>query len=264
MSMFKRFICVCAIIIVPNVLFGQDKFGYMEQPSKALDDAKTAFSAGDYQQAIKLVNIYHTLSEKQDGQQILDNARSCQALSEKALKLELQDDYSAAAKCYEDLLSINPSDTVAKKRYDTISEKAKAKQPSSSKRRIVRSTAVVNTRIKVGDKIHITNNPYDTKYTVCYVDNTGQHGWVMDVGSRTGSWSRLDASNPWRRPSLEEIKRIYPNRFTLGLNDTFWTSTLSKKIANWPFYYTFDFGTGKEKSTDSYKEGYKSIFIRNF
>lgn len=264
MSMFKRFICVCAIIIVPNVLFGQDKFGYMEQPSKALDDAKTAFSAGDYQQAIKLVNIYHTLSEKQDGQQILDNARSCQALSEKALKLELQDDYSAAAKCYEDLLSINPSDTVAKKRYDTNSEKAKAKQPSSSKRRIVRSTAVVNTRIKVGDRVPITK--YE-KYTVCYVDYTGQHGWVMDLDNRTnGTWYSTNCSNRsgWRRPSLEEIKKIYPNRFTLGLNSSFWTSTRSRKVANWEFYYTFDFGTGKEKSTDSDKEGIRSIYIRNF
>ena len=260
MSIVRTILCVCLLAALSCPLSGQDKFGYMEQPGKALSDAKTAFSNGDYQQAIKLVNIYHTLSERQDGQQVLENAHACQSLFNKALQFEADNDLAAAVKCYEDLLIINPSDANAKKRHDMDAEKISGQQSSS---RIVRSSAVIDTRIKVGDKVSVTNNPNDTKYIVCYVDNTGQHGWVMDIGKR-GSWIRLDANNPWRRPSLEEMKQIYPNRFTLGLNESFWTSTLSKKIANWPFYYTFDFGTGKEKSTDSYKEGYRSIFIRNF
>lgn len=251
MKNVKQIICLFYFIFLFSSLSGQDKNGYMEHPGKALEDARTAFLIGEYQKTINLVNIYHALSGRTDGKQLFDNAKACQTFIDNALQFESQSDYFAAAKCYENLLKINPSDTSAKERYENVSQKNTSFKEDRQ-----------NTAIKVGDMMSIT--PYD-KYIVCYVDDTGQHGWVMKLSFLTKlTWINTNPTegSGWRRPSLDEIRMIYPNRYKLGLNNSFWTCTKTKKLLR--DIYVFDFGTGKEKATAYDKEGIQSIYIRNF
>ena len=112
---------------------------------------------------------------------------------------------------------------------------------------------------------------------ICYIDNSGEHGWVLSKGYNDWGRSRCIGDEEqrysyhngscshygWRIPSLEEMKKIYPNRFRLGLNNTYWTSTRSKKIGGIYCYYIFDFNSGKEKSRDSEKL-YRAFYIKNF
>lgn len=111
-------------------------------------------------------------------------------------------------------------------------------------------------QLKIGDKYN--------GYVICYLDETKLSGWILMIDNRTGSWYNQQGSySSWRIPSLEETKIIYKNRFALGLNQTYWTSTQAKKVANWKFYYTFNFATGEAKATDSYKM-YPTLRIANF
>lgn len=110
--------------------------------------------------------------------------------------------------------------------------------------------------LKIGDKYN--------GYVICYLDETKLSGWILMIDNLTGTWYNKQGSySSWRIPSLEETKMIYKNRFALGLNQTYWTSTQAKKVANWKFYYTFNFATGEAKATDSYKM-YPTLRIANF
>ena len=116
-----------------------------------------------------------------------------------------------------------------------------------------------NKQLKIGDRMNGD--------VICYLDESKTSGWVFRIDNRKGTWFNRQADYlyraGWRMPSSEECRMIYKNRFVLGLNATFWTSTQSKKVGNWKFYYTFNFGTGEKKSTDSYKD-YPAIYIKNF
>lgn len=115
-------------------------------------------------------------------------------------------------------------------------------------------------QIRIGDKLNGGR--------VCYINESAGFGWIIDIeeskhAQHQGSIFGHSSNEGWRKPSVDECKTIYKNRYALGLNDTYWTSTRSKKVANWEFYYTFNFNTGKEKSTDESKD-YPHIYIKNF
>ena len=157
--------------------------------------------------------------------------------------------YAHAITLYKQVLSINPKDPNVQNKINKlqaiINNSHKANQ----------ANAIESKLLQIGDKVD--------GYSVCYLDETKTSGWVIRIDNKKGMQHHHNSYGEWRVPSVEECKVIYKSRFKLGLNKAYWTSTLSKKVANWHFYYTFDFNSGKEKST-SYDKDYPRIYIRNF
>ena len=252
----------CLSLFLP--LWGQDKADiYMNNPTQAIIDAKTRFVLGDYKQVISLVGLYSALSDiplSSESQDMLKKAQSCQSLIEKAILSEAQNNWKEAAEFYREVLSINSEDSITKEKYEQAQKKSSVVYYSVRgvyTGRVERVSERKDGGLRVGEK--------KDGYVICYLDSTGDHGWLMDnsYSNKTFGYGGPYSNSEWRCPSLEEMRVIYQNRFSLGLNGIYWTSTRSKKVANWEFFYTFDFGTGKEKSTSYDKLNY-SFRIKNF
>ncbi len=119
---------------------------------------------------------------------------------------------------------------------------------------------------RVGDKISLDGY---SGYTVCYVDNSGQHGWAMKSveGHNTGNGVQKVQNNGWRLPNRHEMIMVYGNRDKLGLYAKYWTGVLAQKIANYKKYYALDFYSGEWVKADGSKnaqEGYYYFYIKNF
>lgn len=243
----RKPVLILCFLLVELLCFGQNTAEmYMENPSLALKDAHTSYSEGNYERTINLLKIYSSLSGQGDGDELLSKAKRCQQLFEKARLLEEQGDVSSAYKYYSDILELNPADANARK----------ALGYGNNGRSGVGGASHL---IKVGDKINGN--------IVCFVDNTGLHGWIMKESIVHGNWhsviGRQYLAEGWRRACLEEAKLIYQNRSELGLNKAYWTVD---KAESFPitYYYTFDFKTGKEKPVDEHNGDFPALYIKNF
>ena len=167
--------------------------------------------------------------------------------------MQAQDNVDYLAKAFELLLEGNVESA---ERHYTVHKKLTG-QTDTDFEMLLREKKKNNTKpLKIGDKYN--------GCVICYLDETKLSGWILMIDNLTGTWyNKQGRYSSWRIPSLEETKIIYKNRFALGLNQTYWTSTQAKKVANWKFYYTFNFATGEAKATDSYKT-YPTLYISNF
>lgn len=214
-----------------------------------LSSAYTLFEKGDYNNAQKALNVYVSVFSG-EASDLAYKIQQCLTLKNKAEDAIAKQQIKDAINYYSGILSINPKDPNVQNKIN----KLQAIINNSHKEN--QANTIESKLLQIGDKVD--------GYSVCYIDETKTSGWVIRIDNHKGTWpNKQYASSAWRIPSLDECNIIYKNRFKLGLNKAYWTSTQSKKVANWKFYYIFDFGTGKEKSTDMYKD-YPVIYIRNF
>lgn len=208
-----------------------------------LCSAQEKFLSGDYENAQKSLNVYEKLSGNNMADLSEKISNAIILLNRAQILTDIQD-YSNAIKTYHQVLELNPNDPNIPGKVKTLQFKMDSNQQK---------------QYKIGDVLR-------DGYIICYLDETKFHGWIMKISKMnpTIQHSTIDKpNNEWRMPSIDECKVIAKNRFLLGLNEAYWTSTLSKKIANCHFYFIFDFGTGKEKSV-CYDKKYRHIYIKNF
>lgn len=222
-----------------------------KQYQPMLDNARSLYREGDYRQAQNNLNQYILYTGIND-ETLSGSIAKCLNLLTLAEAAYNKKNYSQAKAYYNEIIQINPSDAKSTKVMADIRRLTSETVKSSSG-----ASAANNYKYKIGGK-----SP--NGYTICYLDESGQHGWEMSVNERGTCQHQIwGVHGDWRVPSRDEMYVIYKNRYTLGLNKRYWTSTRSKKVANWEFFYTLDFGTGKFKSTDQYKD-FPSIIIHNF
>ena len=167
--------------------------------------------------------------------------------------MQAQDNIDYLAKAFELLLEGNVESA---ERHYTVHKQLTGLTDANFEMLLIEKKKNNTKPLKIGDKYNGS--------VICYLDETKLSGWILIIDNHTGTWyNKQGLYSSWRIPSLEEIKIIYKNRFALGLNQTYWTSTQAKKVANWKFYYTFNFATGEAKATDSYKT-YPTLYIANF
>ena len=117
----RRLIIAYLLLLFGLICYGQNTAEqYMSNPSLALQDAQTSYMAGDYEKAISLIKIYSSLSGKKDGNDILTKAQQCQQYVEKAKLFEEQGDSDSASECYNSILKLNPNDSNAKSKAQTV------------------------------------------------------------------------------------------------------------------------------------------------
>lgn len=115
----RKLLLIVFLLVSCTLCFSQNTAEmYMQNPTLALNDARSAFSTGNYERAISLLKIYTSLSGKNDGNDLLSKAKQCQQLLEKAQLLEEQGDDSSARKYYSSILELNPTDVKARKVLD--------------------------------------------------------------------------------------------------------------------------------------------------
>jgi len=221
-----------------------------KQYQPMLDKARSLYREGDYRQAQSNLKQYMFSTGLND--EVLSNSISkCLNLLTLAESAYNNKNYTQAKDYYNKILQINPTDAKTTKAIAYI------RRLTSVTISFTPDESTTNSdKYRIGEK-----SP--NGYIICYLDESGLHGWEMRVNERGTCQHQIFPSGDWRVPSRDEMYVIYKNRFTLGLNKRYWTSTRSKKVANWEFFYTLDFGTGKFKSTDQYKD-FPSIIIHNF
>lgn len=236
-------LCLMCGLIVPINISAQNYIEY-------LHNAQKQFSAGEYVNAKKSLTVYHEMIGYTKETGFASKIDLCIEYLHKAEEEKNKQFYSSAIEYYKLVMGINPHDPKVSREIallqNLISQKDESNAGSSSSKEPA-------TTYKIGDKL-------PNGYIVCFLDNSGEHGWVMTSDNLMGL--RKDRKD-WRVPSKEEMQEIYKNRYKLGLNGRYWTSTRSRKVGNWVFYYTLDFGTGEIKSTDGYKS-FPYIYIQNF
>lgn len=222
-----------------------------KQYQPMLDKAHSLYREGNYRQAQSNLNQY-IFSTGVNDEGLSNSIAKCINLLTLAETAYNNKNYTQAENYYNQIIQINPTDAKSTKAVANI-RRLTSETINSSRGA---STASI-VKYNIGGK-----SPKG--YTICYLDESGQHGWEMEVNEHGTCQHQISGVHgEWRVPSCEELNVIYYNRYTLGLNGRYWTSTRSKKVANWEFFYTLDFGTGKFKSTDQYKD-FPSIIIRNF
>jgi tetratricopeptide (TPR) repeat protein len=125
----KKFIISFFFILASLASMGQNTAeDIRKNPSLAMKDAQSFFESGNYEMTISRIRIYIALIGNSDGQEsltkaqeLLTKAQKCQQYIEKAKLFEGQGDDSAAIECYRNILEINPSDSNAKTKVNTIS-----------------------------------------------------------------------------------------------------------------------------------------------
>lgn len=238
----KKFILTFLVVLFAVPIMAQDYNAYLQS-------AQNKFDLGDYENAQKALKIYVEMTGQSETNLSERITTAIKLLKNAQISTDDQK-YAHAITLYKQVLSINPKDPNVQNKIN----KLQAIINNSHKEN--QANTIESKLLQIGDKVD--------GYSVCYLDETKTSGWVIRIDNHKGTWpNKQYASSAWRIPSLEECKIIYKNRFKLGLNKAYWTSTQSKKVANWKFYYIFDFGTGKEKSTDMYKD-YPVIYIMNF
>ncbi len=237
----KKFILTFLVILFAVPIMAQDYNAYLQS-------AQNKFDLGDYENAQKALKIYVEMTGQSETNLSERITTAIKLLKNAQISTDDQK-YAHAITLYKQVLSINPKDPNVQNKINKlqaiINNSHKANQ----------ANAIESKLLQIGDKVD--------GYSVCYLDETKTSGWVIRIDNKKGMQHHHNSYGEWRVPSVEECKVIYKSRFKLGLNKAYWTSTLSKKVANWHFYYTFDFNSGKEKST-SYDKDYPRIYIRNF
>lgn len=237
----KKFILTFLVILFAVPIMAQDYNAYLQS-------AQNKFDLGDYENAQKALKIYVEMTGQSETNLSERITTAIKLLKNAQISTDDQK-YAHAITLYKQVLSINPKDPNVQNKINKlqaiINNSHKANQ----------ANAIESKLLQIGDKVD--------GYSVCYLDETKASGWVIRIDNKKGMQHHHNSYGEWRVPSVEECKVIYKSRFKLGLNKAYWTSTLSKKVANWHFYYTFDFNSGKEKST-SYDKDYPRIYIRNF
>ena len=220
----KKYILTLLVLLCAVPIMAQDYNAYLQS-------AQNKFDLGDYENAQKALKIYVEMTGQSETNLSERITTAIKLLKNAQISTDDQK-YAHAITLYKQVLSINPKDPNVQNKINKLSK-----------------------LLQIGDKVD--------GYSVCYLDETKTSGWVIRIDNKKGMQHHHNSYGEWRVPSVEECKVIYKSRFKLGLNKAYWTSTLSKKVANWHFYYTFDFNSGKEKST-SYDKDYPRIYIRNF
>lgn len=237
----KKYILPFLVLLCALPIMAQDYNTYLQS-------AQNKFDLGDYENAKKALKVYVEMTGHSETNLSAKITTAIELLKTAQILTDNQK-YTHAIAVYKQVLSINPKDP-------NIQQKINKLQNIINNTPKTNQTNAESSPLRIGDKVD--------GYLICYLDETKTSGWVIRIDNieRNYNYHKSPHGN-WRVPSVEECKVIYENRFKLGLNKAYWTSTRSKKIANWEFYYTFDFNSGKEKSTDEYKN-YPAIFIRNF
>lgn len=213
-----------------------------------LQSAQNKFDIGDYENAQKALKIYVEMTGQSEANLSARITTAIKLLKNAQISTDDQK-YAHAITLYKQVLSINPKDPKVQNKINKLQAIIKNSHKENQ------ANTIESKLLQIGDKVD--------GYSVCYLDETKTSGWVIRIDNKKGMQHHHNSYGEWRVPSVEECKVIYKSRFKLGLNKAYWTSTLSKKVANWHFYYTFDFNSGKEKST-SYDKDYPRIYIRNF
>ena len=94
-------------------------------------------------------------------------------------------------------------------------------------------------------------------YKIAYLDATGKHGFAIQEGLLA------EAPPISTSPTIDELRRIYWNRKSLGLKGEYWSNTLvSTNSKKW---YTLDFSTGETRRREWRSEVmYKTIKVIRF
>ena len=237
----KKYILTFLVILFAVPIMAQDYNAYLQS-------AQNKFDIGDYENAQKALKIYVEMTGQSETNLSARITTAIKLLKNAQISTDDQK-YAHAITLYKQVLSINPKDPNVQNKIN----KLQAIIINSHKEN--QANTIESKLLQIGDKVD--------GYSVCYLDETKTSGWVIRIDNKKGIQHHHNSYGEWRVPSVEECKVIYKSRFKLGLNKAYWTSTLSKKVANWHFYYTFDFNSGKEKST-SYDKDYPRIYIRNF
>ena len=221
----KKFILTFLVILFAVPIMAQDYNAYLQS-------AQNKFDLGDYENAQKALKIYVEMTGQSETNLSERITTAIKLLKNAQISTDDQK-YAHAITLYKQVLSINPKDPNVQNKINKlqaiINNSHKANQ----------ANAIESKLLQIGDKVD--------GYSVCYLDETKTSGWVIRIDNKKGMQHHHNSYGEWRVPSVEECKVIYKSRFKLGLNKAYWTSTLSKKVANWHFYYTFDFNSGKEK-----------------
>lgn len=237
----KKFIFTFLVILFAVPIMAQDYNAYLQS-------AQNKFDIGDYENAQKALKIYVEMTGQSETNLSERITTAIKLLKNAQISTDDQK-YAHAITLYKQVLSINPKDPNVQNKIN------KLQAIINNSHKEYQANAIESKLLQIGDKVD--------GYSVCYLDETKTSGWVIRIDNKKGMQHHHNSYGEWRVPSVEECKVIYKSRFKLGLNKAYWTSTLSKKVANWHFYYTFDFNSGKEKST-SYDKDYPRIYIRNF
>lgn len=98
-------------------------------------------------------------------------------------------------------------------------------------------------------------------YKLAYLDGSGKHGFAI-------KFEDYSKGGPYSCPSLDELKLMYKNRHSLGLNGEYWSSTEvdgSGSFFTMEKYYTYDFSIGEIKERRLQGSGqYKRLEIERF
>lgn len=246
-------ISICSLI--PVCMLGQEY-------DKYLNTAIRLFEKGEYEKAQSSLIIYQKMTG-QSNKELQKKITFCIENIQKAESAKINGQYDNAITCYKYVLSNNPKDPNISREINLLQNLLGKNQNSATQEKIY----------KIGDQIYkeIGDYRYD-EFIICHLDNTHKHGWVMEISAGWRWPVRSSTPGGWRTPNKDEMLIIYNNRHILGLNGRYVTSTISKKICAYEYYYTLDFGTGEFKSTGidkirktPYKHNpYTFICIKNF
>lgn len=245
-----------SIFLVCNTNLHAQENKDIDKYKEFLDYAHQSFNSGDYDKAKTHLTAYKRFtSDSASVHNFEQQIDLCIEIKNNTQEAERKGDYSKALGYYLSLQRNNPKDPNVSGKITLLQNLVS--QMDSNKNSTFDSATVYH----IGDKY--TERYSD--YIICYLDSTNRHGWIMTDVRKTSYYPLEDhlIKLGWRRPNKEELYMIYKNRHALGLNGRYWTSTRSRKVGNWDFYYTLDFGTGDYKSTDSYKD-YLCFYIKNF
>jgi hypothetical protein len=105
-----------------------------------------------------------------------------------------------------------------------------------------------------------TDLVHERGYKIAYLNADGTHGFAIQIGP----YSR--EPKKYGYPTIEELKKMYPNRAKLGLNEEFWSATPvpeTETLFRYAKYYTFDFYSGTtNQHRDPNKEERGKVSLR--
>jgi hypothetical protein len=141
-----------------------------------------------------------------------------------------------------------------------------------AKRKTLSTTTSVDakskTALQIGQKhkISVIGNDgklYSCEGRIAYLDASGEHGLLLTEERKNASTYHRTDRYYKRFPTKGELELIYKNKSILGLFDEYWSSTVAKHVANWYFYYTMDFASGKFNKR-SYDKEYYYLLVADF
>jgi hypothetical protein len=103
------------------------------------------------------------------------------------------------------------------------------------------------------------------KGRITYLDATGQHGLLLVKEVQYTCYNCppfYSNGTDYYIPSKAELELIYPNRYLLGLNDEYWSSTEANNALRYR-HYIMDFSNGKSSAKENNKK-YHKLWIYKF